>query len=469
MTNPNVVVCEMLNGGLRMKADTWKNSALLSYLSEQMLHRHTEIIDSVICVTKWRKAVEHLIASGMIAQICRLANGASTESLADLMRLLKHMILKVTIVKTPQPTCDSLFMLLNTTLELSACKRDTLQACLQIVTLFYKANKVAECRMNSMSHTLIAHCMTQSGTEDAVPLIWFMFQRQSILDYKNVNCVVFQNLLHVSSVSGFVGDCARNVLVSILMRDKRFDDHVTDAHVRGIFELLLRRQKLTSNLRFLAMFIYCIYGNADSTNVELCDLKYTALYEAIILSAGNSKCKSHHVSRAMLMYTIQFPMYEAMYNKGGLDTKLQQIFSQKYGFLFRLENANIAELHNIHRLGVKFGVDADFLNQAISVRLQKEETERQEHRLDEVGIKDFTWPSEFICPITMDRMLEPVVASDGHSYEKTAITRHLKINKRSPLTREPINARLIPNRNLKRRIEEHIDDICALAAKIKRV
>ena len=30
-------------------------------------------------------------------------------------------------------------------------------------------------------------------------------------------------------------------------------------------------------------------------------------------------------------------------------------------------------------------------------------------------------PEEFLCPITMERMRDPVVASDGNSYERGAI------------------------------------------------
>ena len=35
-------------------------------------------------------------------------------------------------------------------------------------------------------------------------------------------------------------------------------------------------------------------------------------------------------------------------------------------------------------------------------------------------------PNELICPITMELMTEPVIAADGHSYEKAAIEEWLK-------------------------------------------
>ena len=59
-----------------------------------------------------------------------------------------------------------------------------------------------------------------------------------------------------------------------------------------------------------------------------------------------------------------------------------------------------------------------------------------------------------------------MVASDGHSYERAAIERVLQRgNGLSPLTREPLRADvLIPNRALKRRIDEHEEDVLRVAA-----
>ena len=60
-------------------------------------------------------------------------------------------------------------------------------------------------------------------------------------------------------------------------------------------------------------------------------------------------------------------------------------------------------------------------------------------------------PNEFYCPITCERMKNPVVACDGFTYEKEAIEKWLKFgNYTSPMTRETIlDLFLIPNRNLK--------------------
>ncbi|KAA6372556.1 MAG: hypothetical protein EZS28_031918 [Streblomastix strix] len=59
----------------------------------------------------------------------------------------------------------------------------------------------------------------------------------------------------------------------------------------------------------------------------------------------------------------------------------------------------------------------------------------------------------FICPITQEIMTDPVIAEDGNSYERQAIVDWLKIKKISPITREPMNERLFPDLELKKKID----------------
>ena len=61
-------------------------------------------------------------------------------------------------------------------------------------------------------------------------------------------------------------------------------------------------------------------------------------------------------------------------------------------------------------------------------------------------------PTEFICPITLNIMDEPVICEDGYTYEREAILR--LPNSISPMTRQFINKNnLIPNRGLKDAID----------------
>jgi hypothetical protein len=57
------------------------------------------------------------------------------------------------------------------------------------------------------------------------------------------------------------------------------------------------------------------------------------------------------------------------------------------------------------------------------------------------------------CPITTLYFREPVVASDGHIYEKDAINQWIRFNKTSPMTREPLNNQLNPCYFIKRIID----------------
>lgn len=48
------------------------------------------------------------------------------------------------------------------------------------------------------------------------------------------------------------------------------------------------------------------------------------------------------------------------------------------------------------------------------------------------------------CPITLERCNDPVIASDGHIYERDAIMCHMTSSMRSPLTRESLKPILFP-------------------------
>ena len=77
-------------------------------------------------------------------------------------------------------------------------------------------------------------------------------------------------------------------------------------------------------------------------------------------------------------------------------------------------------------------------------------------------------PDNYICPITYCRMIDPVYASDGKVYERSAIMKCLtnpESNHLSPLTRQPLTRELIPAHELradinafyKKALEEEVD------------
>jgi hypothetical protein len=65
-------------------------------------------------------------------------------------------------------------------------------------------------------------------------------------------------------------------------------------------------------------------------------------------------------------------------------------------------------------------------------------------------------PAYFICPVTAAVMKDPVVAADGFTYERSAITRWLQQQgmRRSPMTNKPMETLLVPNHSLRSSIME---------------
>jgi len=67
-------------------------------------------------------------------------------------------------------------------------------------------------------------------------------------------------------------------------------------------------------------------------------------------------------------------------------------------------------------------------------------------------------PDEYLCPITCEIMEDPVFATDGHTYERSAIEAWLQKHSTSPKTGEELPAKmLIPNYALKSLIQDWCD------------
>jgi hypothetical protein len=63
-------------------------------------------------------------------------------------------------------------------------------------------------------------------------------------------------------------------------------------------------------------------------------------------------------------------------------------------------------------------------------------------------------PPSFCCPVTDEVMIDPVICSDGHTYERAAIEQWLQRSNRSPMTNlELANRTLIPNVALRNTIQ----------------
>ena len=73
-----------------------------------------------------------------------------------------------------------------------------------------------------------------------------------------------------------------------------------------------------------------------------------------------------------------------------------------------------------------------------AVRLENDATRIEKQRKQIEQLKDVIAkrkkPVEIICPISHDVMLDPVVASDGHTYERAQIEMWLTDHTTSPMT-----------------------------------
>jgi len=77
--------------------------------------------------------------------------------------------------------------------------------------------------------------------------------------------------------------------------------------------------------------------------------------------------------------------------------------------------------------------------------LEEEKKELEKNRIET--------PDEYMCPITLNLMSDPVICADGFSYERSAIERWFQKNDTSPKTTNHIPRDLIPNTNLRKLIE----------------
>ena len=72
--------------------------------------------------------------------------------------------------------------------------------------------------------------------------------------------------------------------------------------------------------------------------------------------------------------------------------------------------------------------------------------------------RDDDVPEEFLCPITFDLMTDPVIAADGHTYERRAIEAWFSRARTSPVTNEPLeHLHLIPAHTIRSLIQRRFE------------
>uniref|UniRef100_A0A9L0IQF7 WD repeat, SAM and U-box domain-containing protein 1 n=1 Tax=Equus asinus TaxID=9793 RepID=A0A9L0IQF7_EQUAS len=121
--------------------------------------------------------------------------------------------------------------------------------------------------------------------------------------------------------------------------------------------------------------------------------------------------------------------------------------------LFKMNNIDGRELLNLTKESLADDLKIESLGLRSKV-LRKIEELRTKVKTLSSGV-----PDEFICPITRELMKEPVIASDGYSYEKEAMENWISKKKRtSPMTNLVLpSVVLIPNRTLKMAINRWLE------------
>jgi hypothetical protein len=85
---------------------------------------------------------------------------------------------------------------------------------------------------------------------------------------------------------------------------------------------------------------------------------------------------------------------------------------------------------------------ASGLNTAASVS-SSHDVAQQPSITDTLQAKGVVIPNEYLCPITMELMTDPVILEDGHVYEKIAIKKWFETRATSPLTKRIVNRHIL--------------------------
>ena len=121
-----------------------------------------------------------------------------------------------------------------------------------------------------------------------------------------------------------------------------------------------------------------------------------------------------------------------------------------------LKAAGVTGQVMMHVSREEFNRLAPSINLAISAKLNKAIKQMTDAFYDSItpAVKKGV-PQEFICPLSMELMQDPVVAADGHVYDRTSLEKWFAAGKKtSPLTGAPLtHTDLIPCTTLKSLIQ----------------
>ncbi|XP_053452895.1 WD repeat, SAM and U-box domain-containing protein 1 isoform X2 [Nycticebus coucang] len=121
--------------------------------------------------------------------------------------------------------------------------------------------------------------------------------------------------------------------------------------------------------------------------------------------------------------------------------------------IFKMNNIDGSELLNLTKESLADDLKIE------SLGLRNKLLRKIEELMSKVKSISSGMPDEFICPITRELMTDPVIASDGYSYEREAMERWISKKKRtSPMTNLVLPSLVLtPNRTLKMAINRWLE------------
>ena len=102
----------------------------------------------------------------------------------------------------------------------------------------------------------------------------------------------------------------------------------------------------------------------------------------------------------------------------------------------------------------KCAIECEVRNYESALQLARMLEEEEQSRAEAAVPQLSQPPLEFVCPITLDIMEDPVVLADGFTYERTAIEDWMDVNTNSPMTGARVSKTMIPNTILRVMINE---------------
>jgi len=96
--------------------------------------------------------------------------------------------------------------------------------------------------------------------------------------------------------------------------------------------------------------------------------------------------------------------------------------------------------------------------------MQNKEKELLEEQL--ANIDDLL--ETYVCPISQEIVTDPVIAEDGHTYERISIENWLKTHSTSPMTSQPIGKKLVPNFKAKTTVLELQEKYAKIEERLKK-